>query len=147
MALKIYSSADPGASYSVGGAFTNPLLIVGDGKYGTVTQRKLYLRNNSALNYYTNNEITVVDTVDPDYVDGSLDITWKLSPGSTQPSDEEWEAIATGNTITLSNLGSSGSPNTSTYLPFWVRTETPRNIEVQTVLDIQLQIGTSEHLV
>ncbi len=147
MALKIYSEADPSADYSIDGAFTDPLLIVMDGKYGGVLQKKLYIRNGNTLAWYSDISLQIVDLTDITNIDGTKGFTWKLIEGTTQPSDDQWDAITTGNAITFDDLGTLGSSDTSTYLPFWLRVEIPRNIEVQTILDVQLKIITTEHAV
>jgi hypothetical protein len=144
MGINIYSAANPSTGLSVAGAFTSPFTVVLDGKYGGVTQKKLYLRNSDSALWYSLTTILCVDTIDVTIVDGTKNITWKLSAGNTQPTDDQWAAITTGNTISMANLGGVGSPDTSTYLPFWVRVQIPRNIEVQTILDVKLKINTTQ---
>jgi hypothetical protein len=144
MGINIYSAADPSTGYSVAGAFTNPFTVVLDGKYGGVIQKKLYVRNSDSSVWYSATTLLCSDIVDPTIVDGTKNITWKLIAGNTQPTDDQWAAITTGNTISMANLGAIGSPNTSTYLPFWARVQIPRNMEVQTVLDVKLKINTTE---
>lgn len=147
MGLKLYSAADPSKAYSINGLFTAPFLVILDGKYGGISQQLAYLRNDDNMSWFSGTTINVTDTVDATVIDGSKGFTWKLIVGSTQPTDDQWAAVSTGNTISLANLGSTGAPNTSTYLPFWIRVQIPRNIEVQTILDVKFNITTTQNAV
>jgi hypothetical protein len=146
MGLNIYTAADPATKISTDGDFTNPFVVISDGKYGTVFQKKLYIRNDDNLSWFSSISLQTIDTVDTTIVDGSKNITWKLSAGDTQPLDDQWNILSTGNTVAFSNIGSSGNPNTSTYLPFWIRVQTPRNLEVQTILDVQFKISCIQNV-
>ena|SRR3990167_10972683 len=147
MPIKIYTSASPDAPISESGALTDPYLVTLDGRNGGVIQQKLYVRNSSSTLSYSGISLTVVNTDDPSLVDGSVGITWKLSEGTLQPTDEQWKVIDSANSITFSGIGTSAVSDTSTYLPFWVRTEIPRGTSVQTITDIQFKIVASELIV
>lgn len=146
MGLKIYTSASPDASISENGSLTDPYAISLDGRSGGAIQHLLYVRNDDTNLTYSGIYLTVIDSVDPSVVDGSTGQTWKLSAGTTQPSDDLWKQIDSANTITLSGLGTTDASDTSTYLGFWVRTEIPRGTSVQTITDIQFQITAQELL-
>lgn len=146
MGLNIYSSASPSAVYSAGGTFTAPLTIVQDGKYGGTTQKKLYLRNNDGALWFSGTTIAMTAD-DVTLINGSKNITWKLSAGNIQPTDDQWVAISTANTIALTNIGAGGAGDTSTYLPFWLRVEVPRDVAVQTDLGIKLTIASTSNVV
>src|SRR5579863_6611089 len=98
MGLNIYSQASSGSAYSAGGTFTAPLTIIQDGKYGGITQKLMYVRNNDSTLWFSGTTLQVTDTIDPTLVNGTQNITWKLSAGNTQPTDAQWAAITTANT-------------------------------------------------
>jgi len=140
--LDIYESATPTSAFSLAGSFSNPFSVTADGVEGEAVETKVYLRNDSALYYYTGISVQPVDTGD-DIVDGSgatLGYEWKLYAGDQQPTAEQWDLVAAGNSISLSNLGSAGTPDTSTYLPFWVRVKVPRWAPVRSYSGVQLRI-------
>ncbi len=146
MPIGIYTIANPSSLISYNSTFTNPLLVSLNGRLGGIVQKRLYLRNGDNTLYYSSITVKPSCPTDVTLIDGSRGLSWKLLAGSTQPTDEAWAAIAPANTISMPNLGSSGSPNTTTYSPFWVRVEIPRNIEVQTLLSVTLDIACSENL-
>lgn len=147
MGIGIYTAADPSTGLSIDGVFTNPLVVPMDGRLGAIYQKKLYIRNNDNTLYYTTITLKSSNQIDTWVIDGSKGITWKLSAGNTQPYDDQWLAIATANTISLSDIGSIHVGDTTTYIPFWLRVQVPRNIEVQTLLTTTLDISASENLV
>lgn len=147
MSIGIYTDANPATLISKSATFTNPLLVALDGRLGGITQKKLYLRNDDNTLWYSTNTVTPADLIDPTIVNGTNGISWKLRAGGTQPTDEEWAAITAGNTISLANLGSGAGSDTSTYLPFWVRVQIPRNTSAKTILDVTLTINTNENVV
>ncbi len=149
MGLGIYLAADPATAISEGGAHTNDFLIALDGRIGGTIQKKLYLRNDNSAVYYTNGTLTMgSDELGDTYIDGSIGYSWKLYYGDTQPLDSTWLNIAAGNIMTMSDdLGSVGSPDTTTYLPFWVRVEVPKNVAVRTFTEIQFKLAVDENLV
>jgi len=147
MGLKLYSAADPSTSFSIAGAFTSPFLVILDGKYGGISQQRIYLRNDDNTSWFSSTTITLIDNADATVVDGTKGFTWKMSAGNTQPTDDQWTAITTGNTISTSNLGAHAAPDITTYLPFWVRVQIPRNIEVQTIQDVKCNITTTQNAV
>lgn len=146
MGIGIYTAATPGTKLSQAADFTNPLLVSIDGKIGGVIQHKLYVRNDDTDFWYSSTTITPVNTITPSLI-SSPGFSWKLIVGNTQPTDDQWAVVVGGNTISLANLGSGAGADTSTYLPFWLRVEIPRNTAVNTVLDTTLNINTNENLI
>lgn len=142
MALKIYPDAGYSSAYSEDSAFTNPLLLAFDGVVGGVTQQRLYVGNDlSAGTYsYTSIQVTATDTDSVDLVGGTEEYSWKLFAGDTQPTEAAWAAISAGNTISLSNMPA----DSSTYLPFWVRIETPRGVSVQSFDTVKMNITATQ---
>lgn len=139
MGLGIYTTAsDPESALSQDGDFSNPLLMSIDGRAGGAVERLLYIRNDDSAYYYTDIELSPSATGLIPVDSGSW--KWKLSAGSTQPTERQWLLISTGNTITLDDLGDGEAADTSTYLPFWLRIEIPANSTAVTYSNISLQI-------
>jgi len=148
MALAIYLLASNDSVLSQNGDLINPLAVTFDGRSGGYKQFRLYVRNNSALYYYDNITMTVQDTSGNNIVDRSVDsFTWKLSEGDNQPTQADWDNTAAANTINFTDIGAPSSPDTSTFLPFWVRIEIPAGLDVQTFDDVQFVLHGQENLI
>jgi hypothetical protein len=89
---------------------------------GSIVERKLHIRNDDPLLYYTN--ISVAINQDTGTF-GSSGFSIKLSYGSRQPTEAEWDAIPQNTAINLPDIGASGAADTSTYEAFWVRSFCP----------------------
>lgn len=142
MSLAIYESADPASAFSASGVFTNPLLATFDGTTGGVIEKRYYLRNDSALHTYAGITIVPNDSSGLSLVDGTEGFSWKLRAGNDRPVEAEWDSIADGNTINMSDINDS-----NTYLPFWVRIEVPRATPVQSFDQVTLRIAATETLI
>ena len=148
MALKIYESPDPSTSYSIDGAFTNPINFTVDGTIATTLSRRLFVRNDDATKYYISIQIEPIVSTGLDIALGTVEgFGWKLKEGDTTPLEAEWDLITPGNSISLSDLGSSGTPDTTTYLPFWIRIYLPSHIDVQSFEGLSLEITATESAV
>lgn len=148
MALGIYSTPAPGAVFSNGGDFTNPLRLSFNGTTGATKIFKYWLRNNDDLVYYQNILITPVSIVTPNVVDGSNGFGWKLQAGDVQPLEDEWNTISFGNSIEMDDIGAVGdSGETFLYLPFFARITVPRGSDIKTYQNVTLRIEATENLV
>lgn len=147
MALSIYTEADSSTGLS-DGTYDKPFAISFDGRSGGIKEVKLFLRNDDTGYFYTDITIGLDDEGVQSRVDGTVPgFTWKLRAGDVKPTTNEWLHIDPANEITMSDLGFSGTPNTSTYLPFWVRIEVPRNVDVQAITTIKFVVTASENLI
>ncbi len=142
MALGIYLAQNPDAQV----AATKPLTFTFDGTQGGSIDKCVYVRNNNRARYYSNIVISTSVTSGEDITDGSKSgWAWKLLEKSIRPVQLEWERIAAGNQIILSSgIGSSSTPDTSTYLPVWVHVEIPRSQRAQTITRVVLNISATE---
>lgn len=148
MALSIYETASPTANFSEGGTFTNPIQQAFDGITGGVIERRYYVRNNAADNFYTVIQVQPVVISGTDIVTGPDDgFNWKLIAGDTQPLQAQWDLVTSGNLISLADIGSSGSGDTTTFLPFWIRIEVPIGAAVTSFEGVQLQTTSTENTV
>jgi len=102
-----------------------------DGKNGGAYEFKMYLKNNNANRYYEN--ITVqLGTNSPSF--GEFNETgWsvKCLAGESQPSEQEWDLVTSGNVLNMQDIGTTDEANTSSYYAFWVRIYCPGNTEAQ----------------
>ena len=147
MALKIYESANPATAFSSDGEFSNPISVAVDGIVGATILRRYFVRNDSALHYYTDIQVTSVVNSGLDIVSGATaGFAWKLIAGDSQPLEDQWGIIAPGNTMELADIGELGDADTTTYLPFWLRIEVPRGVDVQSFENVSLEITATEAL-
>lgn len=145
MGLAVYNDTVPGAKLSQDGAFTNALRNSLDGRGGGSSETLLYIRNDDAAFYYTGISIQPVDiNGGVSILDGTSGYYWKLIATSSQPTLADWNLVTGGSFISLANLGAFGSPDTSTYLPVWVRIEIPKNAPIKTYTDIALNITATQ---
>lgn len=148
MGLGIYLSADATQDLSENGSFERPFALSFDGRTGGTKQARLYIRNNDDRYYYQNITVGLVDTGPNNIIDQpSEGFSWKLAAGDTQPTENDWRNTAGATTITLTDIGASGSPDTSTFLPFWVYVEVPPGLDVGTFDTVRFTITADEVLV
>ena len=145
MSLGIYNDTIPAAELSQDGDFTDPFSVVMDGLVGGSFESRLYIRNDDTAYYYVDTTLTPTDSAGASIVDGTDGFSWKLRAGNTQPTTTEWNAITAGSSIELNDIGSSGAPDISTYLPFWIRVEIPKNASTSTYRDVQLKINSTQN--
>ena len=145
MSLGIYSSADSSSVFSSDQTFTKPVIFSFDGVSGGTRIIQMYIRNDDITKYYTGIELTPITESGQDIINGSDGFSWKLIEGSSQPTEENWLIVSDGNTISFSNIGSSGNGDDSTYLPFWVRVTIPRNVSIQSFENVKLRITATEN--
>jgi hypothetical protein len=145
MAVKIYSSVDSLSALSTDGELTNPFSISFDGRVGGYKEAKLYIRNSDSLYYYTSLSLTLDDDTDLNITnDLSKGFSWKLFSGDLKPTFNDWANTPAANTITFSDIGSLGSPDTSTYLPFWVYLQVPAGLSVQVFTEVKFLLSGNE---
>lgn len=148
MALGIYLLPSVEVPVSQDGDFTSPFSLTFDGRTGGVKEFRLYVRNDDAVSYYTDITVKVQDIGSEDIIDRPDDgFAWKLSAGDIQPTENDWNNIAPANTISLPDIGASGSPDISTFLPFWVYIQVPPGLDVQTFDTVQFVLQGEENLV
>lgn len=139
MALGIYADADPETSFSQSGDFSNPIKEAIDGVEGGSIDRLYYVRNDDSGVTYSGISLSVDDTTGKSIVDGTDGFSWKLSAGSTRPTETEWTATTAGAAISLDDI-----EDTSTFLPFWLRMTIPRNSRIKTYTDVNLVLTATE---
>ena len=145
MALSIYTLPDPASSISENGTFENPFSLTFDGRNGGVKQTKLYVRNGDSAFYYENIQLTVQDDSPSPIIDEPAEgFSWKLAVGDTQPTENDWINTSGATLVGLSDIGSSGNPDTSTYLPFWVYIQVPPGLDIQTFKDVKFILRADE---
>ena len=129
----------------------NPVITVHDGKVGGAVSLQLFLRNDDSDLWFSNVVVRPVDLVDA-YPYGDVVYTetgWgvKLSAGSAEPTNSEWEDIEWGNSISMPNIGTASTADTTTYSPFWYMISCPPNIDAITKTDIVLRVSRTTNAV
>jgi hypothetical protein len=149
MTLSIYYKDENNQYVHVTSSY--PIKTVHNGKDGDVKTLQLYLRNDDNEKWYSNIIIKPIDLIGADpYGDVVYRETgWgvKLSDGSAEPSNGEWEDIEWGEEISMSNIGSSSVADSTTYYPFWYLITCPPNEDVKIKTDIVLEVGYTENMV
>lgn len=126
--------------------FYLPFEFTFNGNTGGAIIKQVYIRNNNEDRYYTGLTLQPLDS-------GSFNHTvnnkwnWKLIVGDVEPTHEDWIHTTAGALISLSDLGSSSSGDTYTYLSVWIRAEVPARRPAQNIKAISLQLNGEENLV
>lgn len=152
MGLKLYYKEDDVfIEISSGQNLDMPLTTIHNGRRGDTITKQIYLRNNDPLKWYSNITLKPVDLIDASpYGDVGFNETgWgvKLSYGSVEPTNGEWEDIDWGNQITAQDIGSDSIGDTTTYFPIWHLETCPPNTNAQIKEDIVIQVGYTENAV
>jgi len=142
MALKIYPEALPSNSFSQEGDMSNPLREAFDGSIGGTKETKYYLRNDDSLYNYSGITMTPLETQGRSITDGTDGYGWKLRVGDTQPTQDEWDLLSYGNTITFDDIS-----DIATYLPFWIKIDIPRGAVIESHEDVILRVNATEILI
>lgn len=147
MSLNIYEEPAPSTVFSADSTFSNALSLTVDGVIGAVRNTRYYIRNDDNTKFFTDIVLSAVVLSGIDIVSGATNgFVWKLIAGDTQPVEDQWGLTAAGNSISLSDIGSSGNADTSTFLPFWLRIEVPRGSPVTSHQNIGLQITATDNI-
>jgi hypothetical protein len=112
-----------------------------DGNLGGSAEFQFYLRNDDITRYYTSVTVTLTDA--------ALSSGWtaKLLSGSRRPTEREWDNVAVNATLALSDLGTTGAGDTSTYLPVWARIYCPGGTPAQERAEQTLTFSAYERMV
>jgi hypothetical protein len=144
MGLLIYSEANPSSAFSADGGFANPLSQAFDGVTGNVQQTRYYVRNDDATMTYSGISVQPVHLSDVNIIDGTDGFDWKLIAGDSQPLEEQWALVGSGNSISIPQIGTASVSDIATFEPFWLRVTVPKGAPVQSHAGIKLRLtGTS----
>jgi hypothetical protein len=148
MAVGIYTEPNPDTLLSEDDLFTRPFAVTFDGRVGGYKEIKLYLRNDDPTFYYTNLVLGLEDSNDEPIISRPEDgYVWKLHYGDLKPTYNDWLAKTPAAPLSnIDDLGESGDPDTSTYLPFWVYIQIPSNTDVQVFTSVKFTLAGTETL-
>jgi hypothetical protein len=109
----------------------------------------IYVKNDNPAVYYTDVEATPNDS---DFVDDTLGVYgtgrgFKLSVGSRQPTETEWDNVIAGDFVIMTAVGTTAGADTTTFFPLWMRVIVPGNTEIQTFNDVNLVVTATERIV
>lgn len=146
-----YKENDEFKAITDSGDLTQPLQTIHDGKSGDTQTVQVYLRNDSVSKWFSNIKIKPVDLEDANpYGDIIYSETgWgvKLSAGSEEPTESEWDDIEWGNEIDMGDIGSDDAADTAAYYPFWYLITCPPNTDAKIKTDIVLNVAYTENAV
>ena len=122
LALYYYDDiTDQYVTISTAGAMDSPFQFSHNPDEAFTQEKKFFLRNADATKYYES--VTVYLSPGALVADGnSAGWAWKMIQQDTQPHEDDWDNVASGNTITLDDIGEAGDANTD-YTPMWLRGE------------------------
>jgi len=148
MSLAIYTEPNPESRISnTDDLYRNILSVSLDGQVGGAIVRRLYVRNDSNNHYYTDISIIPIDVGFINHISNGK-WNWKLFISDLVPEEGNWALVSSGNTLSFpDDLGTTGYGDLATYLPFWLRVETPPKQLVQNIKTITIQIISIEHAV
>jgi len=119
-----------------------PIVTTHDGILGETVEIKLFVRNDDSTEYYEGISVDPISKTSPDDTIGTATGHGvKLSLGSSQPTEAQWEAIDYSASIDVPNIGSSGSGDISTYTAFWYRVEVPAGSPADNKENIVLRLS------
>ena len=142
MALGIYRLVSPGdyEKHSEDGAASNPITTKHHGRNGDTFELKRYVRADDE-HTYTNIQVAAQSLdADDDIGEGSepgntgWGVKLLLDTGS-DPTENDWDVIDYGDPVDVSNISDS-----STYIAFWYRIESPPGEDVKTKDNIGLYL-------
>lgn len=143
MALAIYLDNDSAAEITD----VNRHSAEHDALNGSWVTQKLWLRNDSALHYYTGVRVSInipgaaiSPTVSP------TGVVYQLVEGDIEPTVLEWKHTPYHNQISFVDVGALGSADTTTYYPFWLRTYVPGNSNIGRIQEANLRIEAIERV-
>lgn len=127
---------------------TDPLRSFHHGQLGSIHEEMINIRNADAGTYYTNVSLAFQVKTYNDF--GELGISgWsvKLMYGARRPTEAEWDLIASGATIQLPDIGTTGGADITTYHPVWIRIYSPGGELAQIRDNQQLKLLAFERIV
>jgi hypothetical protein len=143
--LNTYRYDEQNNSYeqiSIDGALTNPLRTSHDATNGEIVEKKVFLRNVDNTLYYTDITLTgrparKTRVGDPNYPEAS--IGFKIIVQDEQPTENQWLAAQSGESVSMSDIGDSQEADTS-FKAFWIQIEISPGSRPKVVTDISLAI-------
>ena len=121
---------------------SDPIRTVHDGFIGEANQVLFFIRNRVENVYYKNIFLTpMFDTTNYNYEDFEVS-KWsvKLNYGTVQPSEDEWDEIENGQSISIPDIGTIEGSDTFTNHPVWIRVYCPGLSESQIKENMFLQL-------
>jgi len=84
---------------------------------------RLYLRNDSTNEWYSNVQVIGTSTQGNDIYSGTGYFGLKFSVGPNRPTERMWNAIAYNHPAEFQPIGTVAVADTSTFYPFWARVD------------------------
>ena len=105
---------------------TDPLRTFHDGHLGGSQEHLIYIRNDDVAEYYTSLSVHLsVSSYEDLGPFGTTGWGVKFIYGERRPTEDEWDQVRAGDSITIPDIGSTALADTFTYHPIWVRVVCP----------------------
>ena len=119
-----------------------------DGRLGGAHEQVVYVRNDDAANYYTNIVVSYEQDSYDDYGEfGATGWGVKYIYGERRPTEAEWDAVSSGASLSLADIGDTTAADTTTYHPVWIRVYCPGGVAAHIRENQRLRISFYERLV
>lgn len=138
MSLYVYSYDEFSESYikhTDDGSMTIPFVTTHDPMELSVIQKKIFIRNDDPTNYYQ--DVNIKWSPESVVVNNTNGWKFKCLAQDKQPTDLEWQVVASGNVVDLGDIGTTDAADLD-YHPVWTRVEAPRGIPNGTYTDAYL---------
>lgn len=119
-----------------------------DGRLGGPQESVVFLRNDDPAVYYT--DVTATVQMEESDVWGEFAETgWsiKLIYGDRQPTETEWDQVASSNVLEMPDIGEEAAADTDSYFPIWIRLFVPGNIPAQRKTNLKITVTATDRLV
>lgn len=144
MALELYKENNVGSLVDL----SNYLFSPHDGLNGSWYTQKIWLRNDNVLYYYEGITLSIdIPAVTLPANVSANGVIYQLFPGDVEPTVAEWKHLPYHNEIAMPTIGGAGSPDVSTYYPFWLRVYSPGNSDIGRLQEASIKIKAIERAV
>lgn len=103
-----------------------------NGYAGGSHEEIIYIRNDSALRWFSNVRVSVVSgPYDAEGELGASGFSFKFMYGERRPTEAEWDSVESGAALELPDIGDVDAADTSSFVPFWLRCGVPGGTAAQ----------------
>mgnify|MGYP001203430293 FL=1 len=122
-------------------AMSGSLITTHNGFTGGQFESLIYIKNNNVGYFYENIQVSVVmDGLDEGDIFSTSGWSIKLKATSEQPTEKEWGDILVNSTVSVADIGTAASADTTTMRPVWVRIFCPGHTDPQIKTDMKLNL-------
>ncbi len=112
-----------------------------DGFRGGKDESLFYLRNDDVTKWYTNITVSLISTsYDGAGELGFTGVSFKFIYGERRPTEAEWDAVESGASLMIPDIGTTALADTFTYHPFWVRVYIPGGTAADIIDSFEIRV-------